>query len=180
MRDRSGFPVASRTPGRATRTWPTLAADTSLYGSQGRASLTSAGAVFRLADVSWSGRGTYCPQGSSRAASFVFAGGRSVSVLAGGGHLAAQHGAHEPQDRWPQDGEDPRVDDGIDREKPQGQEVPLVFVLFLAELVHVGADLQNTTGRNNGGSGFSRSRPPGSFSVRFGLSQHNFCLHRFK
>lgn len=53
-------------------------------------------------------------------------------------------------------------------------------VLFLAELVHVGADLQNTTWRNNAGSGLPGSGPQGSSLGRFGLSQHPFCLHQFK
>lgn len=79
--------------------------------------------------------------------------------------MAAQHRAHEPQDRWPQDGEHPWVNDGIDREESQGQEVPLVVVLFLTELVHIGMDLQNTTGRNNAGNGL-----PASWGDLIGLS----------
>lgn len=102
------------------------------------------------------------PTGVQPGCQFCLCGGRSPSVLAHGGHLAAQHGAHEPQDWRPQDGKDPRVDDGINRQKPQGQEVPVVgvvSVLFATELVHVGADLQNTMGRNNVGSGLPGAGP---------------------
>ena len=60
------------------------------------------------------------PTGVQPCCQFCLCGGRSPSVLARGGHLAAQHRAQEPQDRRPQDGEDPRVDDGINREKSQG------------------------------------------------------------